>query len=307
MPPKNKRSREILESQALVRHAFGMARTLGISKILVQVEEPGDLRAIESVRESENVFWLVRDPELKFNLRRGDAHIVIPATGLTRLSQLSIALFRGVVEERIALDESVVCLAGVVGSKRLDTLVIANPRRDFPWFKKRDLDAEKSVVGSRAFHRLIDIALQLSSEGREGKAIGSAFVLGEPEELHPHLSQLILNPCAGHPRRLRSIHREEFLESIREFSALDGAFVVNMRGVVESAGTYLDAPARRVKLGPGLGARHTAAAAITAHTNSVAVVISESSGRVTAFHDGRAILELEKPKPTSRRRSPKLR
>ena len=303
MTLKFKRGREISESRALVHHAFGLAQSLGISTILVQVEEPGDFRAIENVRESENVLWLVRDPELRFELRRGDAHIVIPDTGLTRFSQLNIALFRAVVEERIALDESVVCLTGVVGSKRLDTLVIANPRRDFPWFRKRDLDATKTVVGSREFGRIIDIALQLSSEGREGKAIGAAFVLGEPEELHPHLSQLILNPFEGHSRKLRNIHSEEFLESLREFSALDGAFVVNMRGVVESAGTYIYAPAKKVKLSPGLGARHTAAASITAQTNSVAVVISESSGCVTVFHDGQAILELGKPKPIPRRRS----
>ena len=302
MTRRSKPHHEISESRALVHHAFGLARSLGISKILVQVEEAGDFRAIENVRDSENVLWLVRDPELTFELRRGDAHIVIPDTGLTRFSQLNIALFRAVVEERIALDESVVCLTGVAGSKRLDALVIANPRRDFPWFRKRDLAATKAVVGSREFGRIIDIALRLSSEGREGKAIGSAFVLGDPEELLPHLRQLILNPCEGHPRKIRSIHSEGFLESIREFSALDGAFVVNMKGVVESAGTYIDAPSKRVKLGLGLGARHTAAASITAHTNSVAVVISESSGSVTVFHDGQAILELEKPKPIPRRR-----
>ncbi len=303
MTSKDKRNHEISESRALVRHAFGLAQSLGISKILVQVEEPGDFRAIENVRKSENVLWLARDPELRFKLRRGDAHIVIPDTGLTRLSQLNIALFQAVVKEHIALDESVVCLTGVVGSMRLDTLVIANPKRDFPWFKRRDLDATKTVVGSREFGRIIDIALRFSSEGREGKAIGSAFVLGEPEELHSHLRQLILNPCEGHARKLRSIHSEEFLESLREFSALDGAFVVNTKGIVESAGTYIDAPAKKVKLSAGLGARHTAAASITAHTNSVAVVISESSGCVTVFHDGRAILELEKPKPIPRPRS----
>ena len=126
------------------------------------------------------------------------------------------------------------------------------------------------------------------------------LLLGEPEELHPHLRQLIQS-MRGAPPQVEGIHSEEFLESLREFSAL-GAFVVNMKGVVESAGTYIDAPAKKVKVSPGLGARHTAAASITAHTNSVAVVISESSGCVV-FHDGRAILELEKPKPTPRRRS----
>lgn len=291
------------ETGALVQHAFAIARTLGLSRVLAQVEGLRDVSVIEQERESEQILWLVRDPELTFKLQRGDARIVIPETGLTRLSQLSIALFRAVLEERLGLDESIVCLTGVAGSSRLDTLVIANPRRDFPWFRKRDLEATKSVVGSREFGRIVDIALRLASEGREGKPIGSAFVLGDPLELQPHLRQLILNPCKGHPQRLRSIHNEDFLESLREFSALDGAFLVNMKGVVESAGTYIDAPMDKVELGPGLGARHAAAAAITAHTNSVAVVISESSGSVTVFHDGLAILELEKPQLTPQRKS----
>jgi DNA integrity scanning protein DisA with diadenylate cyclase activity len=47
----------------------------------------------------------------------------------------------------------------------------------------------------------------------------------------------------------------------------------------------------------GLGARHASAAAITAATPAVAVVVSESSGDVTVFHRGQAILELEKPEP----------
>lgn len=290
------------ESRALVRNAFDLARSLRISTILVQVEKPMVSRWVDRARDSENVLWLVRDPELDLELRQGDARVVIPGTGLTRLSQLKIALFRAVLDERVSLDESVICLTGVSGSTRLDTLLIANPSRDFPWFRKRDLKTTKSVVGGRELLRIIDIALRLSAEGREGKAIGSAFVLGDVDELQPYLRQLILNPCEGHAQKLRSVHNDAFFESLREFSALDGAFVIDAKGIVVSAGTYLDAPAKSIRLGPGLGARHTSAAAITAHTNSVAVVISESSGSVTVFHEGQAILELEKPKPIPRRR-----
>ena len=298
----SKRTQEITESEALVFHAFDLARSLGISPLLVQVDEPRDIRVIEAVRQAESVVWLVRNPKLTLEPRRVDGLIRIPDTGLTRFSQLSIAIFRAVLEEIIDLDESVVCLSGIAGSQRLDTLLITNPRRDFPWFRKRDLAATKTVVASREFGRIVEIALRLSSEGREGKPIGTTFVLGDMEELEPHLRQLVLNPCEGHPRKLRSIHNDNFLESIREFAALDGAFVVSTRGVVESAGTYLDAPSKRIKLGPGLGSRHTAAASVTSLTNSVAVVISESSGSVTVFHDGQAILELEKPRPMPKRR-----
>jgi hypothetical protein len=83
--------------------------------------------------------------------------------------------------------------------------------------------------------------------------------------------------------------REEFPPELSE--------VINSRGVVLSAGTYLEAPTKRRRLSPGLGARHTAALSITAVTDAVATVVSSSSGKVTVFFEGRPILELEKPEP----------
>ena len=75
---------------------------------------------------------------------------------------------------------------------------------------------------------------------------------------------------------------------------------MNRRGVVGSAGTYLDAPIGKGRLSPGLGARHAASLAITAVTNSTAVVISASSGTVLVYDDGQPILELERAQAGSR-------
>jgi DNA integrity scanning protein DisA with diadenylate cyclase activity len=110
----------------------------------------------------------------------------------------------------------------------------------------------------------------------------------------PYLRQLILNPFAGHPREARSIHNPDMIETLRELATMDGAFVVGTDGTLESAGTCIVAGACRAELHPGLGARHAAAAAITAVTSATALVVSESSGTVTVFHHGRALLELER-------------
>ena len=121
-------------------------------------------------------------------------------------------------------------------------------------------------------------------------------MLGKAPELAPYLRQLILNPCKGHAPKLRSIHTPDFAVSLREFRALDGAIIVSERGVVTSVGTYLDAPIKNLRLRPGLGARHAAAAAITKATDAIAFAISESSGTVTLFATGRTVLELERPR-----------
>jgi len=68
--------------------------------------------------------------------------------------------------------------------------------------------------------------------------------------------------------------------------------------VRSSSATKASSNRRSRKLAPGLGARHTAAAAITARAPATSVVVSASSGTVTVYRDGRTILELERPHPT---------
>jgi len=284
----------------LVHSAFDVARSLNISTLVVQADELQDIRSVSRLRESERVIWLTRREKLS-DLAEGSNDVVLhlPETKLTRMSQLKVGLLLSVMNKHVGFDETVICLSGVAGSERLDTLLIANARRDFPWFRQRNVAEMRSVFATREVGRLIEIALRLAAEGREGKPIGTTFVLGDEEQLEPHVRQLVLNPCQGHPQRSRNIHSAEFFETIREFAGLDGAFIVNGKGIVQSAGTYLDAPAKKAKLRPGLGARHAAALSITAATRAIAITISASSGTVTVFHEGRPILELERPEPTS--------
>jgi DNA integrity scanning protein DisA with diadenylate cyclase activity len=174
-------------------------------------------------------------------------------------------------------------------------LLIANPKRDFPWFAEHKIDLASKLFSSREFARLLEIAMRFAVEGREGKSIGSIFVLGDPEELRAYLRPLILNPCEGHPRKVRQIHDIEFFETLRELASLDGAFIVDRRGVVESAGVYLDAPVtKKISVGKGLGARHTAAAAMSAKCAAIAIVVSESSGTVSVYNDGAATLQIQR-------------
>jgi DNA integrity scanning protein DisA with diadenylate cyclase activity len=220
----------------------------------------------------------------------------LPPTALDRLDQVKLGLTLAVLRRHVKVDSSVVCLTGVAGSKRLDMLVIINPSRDFAWFRQHKISNVDEKLMSREFVRLLEIAVRLSAEGREGKPVGAVFVLGDVEKMDRYTSQLIFNPCKGHPQAARNIHNPEFLETLRELAALDGAFLVDKRGVVVTAGAYLDAPvSKNVRVRRGLGARHVAAAAMTAMTDSLALVISESSGDITVFAKGAALLELEKP------------
>lgn len=289
---------EASESHILVTSAFELARSLSIPNILVLADLLTDRRAVERSRADEAVIWLTHGEERATypEIPKGDPCIALPPTALDRLDQVKLGLTLAVLQRHVEVDTSVVCLTGVAGSKRLDMLVIINPSRDFSWFRDHEIANVDEKLLSREFVRLLEIAIRLSAEGREGKPIGAVFVLGDVEKMERYTRQLIFNPCKGHPQAARNIHNPEFLETLRELAALDGAFLVDKRGVVARAAAYLDAPvSKKVHVRRGLGARHVAAAAMTAKTDSLALVISESSGNIMVFAQGAALLELEKP------------
>lgn len=271
--------------------AFALARSLGIKTLLVQAGEIDDVLLVKGLRVDERVIWIARDAKhIPHFDRTRDVVLDMPDVALNRLSQLNLALFLAALNRQFGLEERVLGLSGVSGSKRLDTLIIAKPARDYPWLQQH----KSEVAITRHLAKLLEIALRFAQEGREGSAIGATFVLGDGKELDPYLRQLVLNPLKGHSQATRSIHNPEFIETIRELSAMDGAFVVNRRGAMDSACTYLDAPVGPGQLSPGLGSRHASALAMTTVTRATAVVISSSSGTVSVYDNGQIVLELER-------------
>jgi diadenylate cyclase len=284
------------ETRELVKSAFNLAHSLGIKTLVVQADEISDMRLVETLRDDERIIWVARErKQIPVSDPSKDIVLAMPEAALNRLSQLNLALFLAALNRHLGPDERVLGLSGVTGSQRLDTLVIAKPARDYPWLRHH----KSEVAMTRHLARLLEIALRFAREGREGSSIGAIFVLGDLSTLSSHLRQLILNPLQGHPQAARSIHNPDLLETLRELAAMDGAFVVNRLGFVNSAGTYLNAPVGRGKLSPGLGARHAAALAITSVSDATAVVISASSGTVSVYDGGDTVLELERAHPGS--------
>jgi len=142
------------------------------------------------------------------------------------------------------------------------------------------------IIPREVLHAALSLALEIAVEGREGRAIGTAFIIGDPEEIFRHSHQAILNPYQGHPAALRDIKNKDNWESVKEFAQLDGVFVIDKTGEVRSAGRYLDVTGRGISLPSGLGGRHRATASITHEIPAIGITVSESGGMVRIFRDG---------------------
>jgi len=124
---------------------------------------------------------------------------------------------------------------------------------------------------------LIGLAVEIAREGREGRRVGTLFTLGDEDAVLARSRPLILDPLLGHPVSARRLTNASLRGTIKELAQLDGGFVVSRDGIFLSACRYLDAVAAHVDVPLGLGSRHLAAANMSAVTNAVGIVVSESS------------------------------
>jgi DNA integrity scanning protein DisA with diadenylate cyclase activity len=146
-------------------------------------------------------------------------------------------------------------------------------------------------VNNRTLRRVVNLAVEIAREGREGRKIGTLFVVGDSEAVLKHSRPMILDPLYGHSHESKRIDDPNLRETLKELAQLDGAFVVSNEGVVLSAARYIDAVSNHLEVPLGLGSRHVAAASVSSRTDAVAVAVSESS-TVRMFDDGEVVSEI---------------
>jgi len=137
---------------------------------------------------------------------------------------------------------------------------------------------------------VFEVAIELGKKGQKGKPVGALFVVGDAGKVMNKSRPLSYNPFEK-----SHVHVGDPIVNVmlKEFSRLDGAFVVSDSGKIASAYRYLEPAAKGVDIPKGLGARHMSGAAITRDTNATSIVLSESDGLVRAFKGGELILEID--------------
>ncbi len=153
-----------------------------------------------------------------------------------------------------------------------------------------DISYDSDHINPEVLEHVLTLAVEIAREGREGKKIGTMFIISDSADVLEQSWCLILDPLSGHPSDKRHIDDYSMRETIKELAQLDGAFIVSNDGVVISACRYINASADGIDLPLGLGSRHMAAASITKQTNALAVVVSESSV-VRVFEGGEIVGE----------------
>lgn len=221
-------------------------------------------------------------------------HIILPKIKLGRIGLMKLAMAYAISTRLVHNGDKIVFLGGTSELMTLDILTALEIGKESEIVTTKNITGISESVAPEVFEATLNMAVELAIKGREGKPVGTIFVLGDDERVMQLSKQMIINPFKGYEEDERNILNPSLKETIREFAALDGAFVISSNGIVITAGRYLGASADGTEIARGLGSRHLAAAGITALTNAIAIVISESTGEVRVFKSGQTVMEIEK-------------
>jgi DNA integrity scanning protein DisA with diadenylate cyclase activity len=284
-------------SRHIFRYARHLAREVSARALVITADAiPWDAELRQLLQAIDFPTILVTRDREGLALPDAGRHtwITLPNVAMTRAAQVRATLLVCLARKVVDPGDRVVFLTGVDGSGALDALVVFTMGRDPDIFSLAGSAPFAEDVAPEVFERVLSLAAELAAEGREGRPVGTLFVVGDSERVLAQSRSLVLNPFQGHPEGQRNILDPALEETVKEFSALDGAFVVRGDGVILSAGTQLVPTAPHPPLPGGLGTRHAAAAGITASTDAVAVCVSQSTGAVTVFKSGQMVTNIHR-------------
>ena len=289
----------------VIRESISIAKKVGADALLFYMDSTKDLAPFEKLKSDMKLIVITKRKECVEKSSALDLHaVLLPDVQLTRIGYLKIGFLSAISKGLLKSGDVIVCVGGVPEQGYMDTIMLVEVNLESELFSGGVKESFPQEMKPEVFETLLGIVLELANEGREGKPVGSLFVLGDHEKVLSMSTQLVFNPFKGHPEEVLNINQSQVKESLKEFSSIDGAFVIREDGVVLAAGRYLNAGYHGEALPQGLGTRHAAAAAITQATESVAFAISESTGRVTIFRGGKILTVIEKAPPPTKKAVP---
>jgi DNA integrity scanning protein DisA with diadenylate cyclase activity len=277
-------------ARLLLESATTLAKTCHARAILVSIDALPELEAVP-----EKTILVARDEADRERAERlgpsPQAVVTVPNVELDRMGQVKLAAIIALSNRLIDLNDSAVFLTGPFRSI-IDALVVMTIGVEYELFDTTNQPDIDEHIKRAVFHKMLTLALLIGQHGREGQKVGALFVVGDHRRVIEQSEQMIMNPFKGYDERDRNLLDDRMTETLKEYSSLDGAFIIRRTGVVETAGARLKAGLSE-GLPSGLGARHAAAAGITAMTRSIAITVSQSDGTVRVWRAGKMLASFE--------------
>ncbi len=186
-------------NQSIMRFACTFAEEIKAKAILLYGEVAQDLLAQDNYKACFDTILITRESDnMPYNAEFFHSVINIPNVNVTRLSQIKIVITKGLATGLFKKGDKLVCLTGIPKFGYIDSIFVIDVGREFEILISEDVPDVFEDIHPEVFETVLNIALELAAQGREGRPIGTIFVLGDHEKVLGLSRQMIINPFVGY-------------------------------------------------------------------------------------------------------------
>ena len=278
----------------VLKAAKSLARAASAKAIVLLADDPLDFEHVKKTLKGVRILVGSENPDAQAAaLEDGLVLVPLEHEPQTRSTQVSQMLLEAIADELLQSGDIVVAVYSTYEKENCDTISLIHLAEQLAKLTSRDLQRLETHVPLETLRIVVDLACEIGREGREGKPVGTLFVVGNHRKVMAMSQEQVHDPFRGYAKAERLIRSPRVRESIKELAQIDGAFVISADGVVMAAGRHLRGTADEIVLSKGLGSRHWAAAEISKATEAIAIAVSESTGTVRVFQNGKVVLRIE--------------
>jgi DNA integrity scanning protein DisA with diadenylate cyclase activity len=288
------------QTVSLLHSARQLAEALPADAVLLLPEHDLDWADLNEYLSGVPVLVAPRDTALADRIRSHPGLTVVDIDpGPTPIQErMSLALLEAVRSDKLAHGAHVVVLynginIGIDSPEQIDSVSVIHLGEHLERLHPKELRKLDTLVPLETLRAVVDLATAIGREGREGKPVGTLFVVGDTRRVLNHARPMNFNPFRGYSRAERDVRDPSVREQIKDIAQLEGAILIRRDGVATNACMHIEADNQDITLSMGLGTRHAAAASITLATKAIAVAVSQSSGTVRIFQGGEIVLTIE--------------
>jgi len=260
--------------QAFCELAERLATVHDADALLFLLERPTDWTRLRQATGQHTVLLAGDNPEALEGAADEDFDMVLlnMSSESPVYERLTQALLEGVAEDLLPPGACVVAIYSGFEPNVIDSLSIIRLGEHLGHLTVRDLRQLKTRIPLDTLKIVVDLAVDIGREGREGKPVGTLLVVGDHRKVLTFCRPMGFDPVRGYSRSERNLSDAKVREGIKEIAQLDGAFVVSSDGTIIAAGQRIAAPRS-----PDPRLIHTPPTLSTSHLNSGFVLYASAT------------------------------
>ncbi len=289
-PPRNK----IKTLFSFVDAGLKLQKAAEADALLVLLEKPIDFSRLRKKSGNQTLVIATHLDSIHEEAKAAEFHSILLETPEASVqNQLTQSVLASVANEIIKPGSTIVAVYSGFHTEDIDTVSVFKLTERLGRLTARDLRKLKTKVPLDTLKTVVDLAVAIGREGREGKAVGTMFVVGDHRKVLVESRPGGFDLVKGYARKERNIFDPKVREGLKELAQLDGMFVIASDGTVEGCARIIDTLPVELTMTKGLGSRHFSGAAISKNTKAIAVIVSQSNGTVRIFQNGEVVLRIE--------------